>query len=51
MLQRQKRNATLPKQLQQLEQRIGYTDDKINEKVYALYDLNVEEVNAVEGRF
>ena len=49
-LQQQKQSATLPQQLQQLEQRITYTDDKINEKVYALYGLSAEEVRIVEGR-
>ena len=49
-LQQQKQNATLPEQVQQLEQRIAYTDDKINEKVYELYGLSKEEVGVVEGR-
>lgn len=31
-----------------LEQRIAYTDDKINEKIYALCGLTAEEVNVVE---
>lgn len=49
-LQQQKQSTTLPHQLQQLEQRITYTDDKINEKVYRLYGLSEEEVRLVEGR-
>jgi type I restriction-modification system DNA methylase subunit/predicted type IV restriction endonuclease len=49
-LQQQKQSSTLPGQLQQLEQRIAYTDDKINEKVYTLYGLSEEEVKVVEGR-
>jgi len=48
-LQQQKQSSTLPDQLQQLEQRIAYTDDKINEKVYTLYGLSEEEVRVVEG--
>ena len=48
-LQQQKQSSTLPDQMQQLEQRIGYTDDKINEKVYTLYGLSEEEVRVVEG--
>jgi adenine-specific DNA-methyltransferase len=48
-LQQQKQSATLPEQIQQLEQRIAYTDDKINEKVYVLYGLSKEEVGVVEG--
>jgi septal ring factor EnvC (AmiA/AmiB activator) len=47
-LQQQKQSSTLPEQLQQLEQRIAYTDDKINEKVYALYELSEEEIRIVE---
>ncbi|MEO7533960.1 MAG: TaqI-like C-terminal specificity domain-containing protein, partial [Ferruginibacter sp.] len=49
-LQQQKQSTTLPDQLQQLQQRIAYTDDKINEKVYQLYGLSEEEVRLVEGR-
>ncbi len=48
-LQQQKQSSTLPEQVQQLEQRIAYTDDKINEKVYALYGLSAEEIGVVEG--
>ena len=49
-LHQQKQSSTLPEQVQQLEQRIAYTDDKINEKVYALYGLSAEEIGVVEGR-
>ena len=49
-LHQQKQSTTLPDQLHQLEQRIAYTDDKINEKVYALYGLKEDEVKVVEGR-
>ncbi len=49
-LQQQKQSATLPQQVRQLEQRIAYTDDKINEKVYALYGLSEEEVGVVENK-
>lgn len=48
-LQQQKQAATLPQQVQQLEQRITYTDDAINKKVYELYGLSAEEVAVVEG--
>ena len=48
-LQQQKQTSTLPNQLQQVEQRIAYTDEKINEKVYSLYGLTEEEVRLVEG--
>ena len=50
MMQQQKQSATLPEQVQQLAQRIAYTDDKINEKVYALYGLSKEEVGVVENK-
>ena len=50
LLQQQKQSATLPQQVQQLEQRITYTDTTINEKVYELYGLSKEEVGVVEGR-
>lgn len=49
-LQQQKQSTILPDHVQQLEQRITYTDDKINEKVYGLYGLSKEEVGVVEGR-
>ena len=49
-IQQQKQSSTLPEQVQQLEQRIAYTDDKINEKVYALYGLSEEEIKVVEGK-
>ena len=48
-LQQQKQNSPLADQVQQLEQRIAWTDDKINEKVYELYGLTEEEVGVVEG--
>ena len=48
-LQQQKQAATLPNQQQQVEQRISYTDTKINEKVYAIYGLTPEEIKLVEG--
>ncbi len=35
--------------LQQLNQRIAYTDEKINKLVYELYGLSEEEVAIVEG--
>jgi hypothetical protein len=50
-LQQQKQSTSLPDQLQQLEQRIAYTDNKINEKVYALYGLSAEEIKVVEGKY
>jgi len=49
-LLKEKQSATLSDKLHQLEQRIAYTDDKINERVYTLYGLTGEEVRVVEGR-
>ena len=49
-LQQQKQTSSLPEQVQQLEQRIAYTDNKINEKVYALYGLSAEERNIIENK-
>ena len=46
----QNQSSTLTDQFQQLEHRIAYTNDKINEKVYTLYGLSEEEVKVVEGR-
>lgn len=48
-LQKEKQAATLPNQQQQIEQRITYTDNKINEKVYTLYGLTDDEIKIVEG--
>jgi hypothetical protein len=48
-LQKEKQAATLPNQQQQIEQRITYTDKKINEKVYTLYGLTDDEIKIVEG--
>lgn len=49
-LQQQKKTRTLPEQVQQLEQRIAYTDEKINEKVYALYGLSAAEIAVIENK-
>ena len=42
-----KNNYTLPEKLEQLNQRMAYTDDKINRLVYELYGLSEDEI--VEG--
>ena len=49
-LQKEKQTATLPNQQQQIEQRIAYTDNKINEKVYTLYGLTDEEIKIIENK-
>jgi RNase P/RNase MRP subunit p29 len=48
-LQKEKQQTTLPDKLNQLEARIKYTDDKINQLVFELYELSDEEVGIVEG--
>lgn len=48
-LQKEKQQASLPDKLSQLEARIKYTDDKIDQLVYKLYGLSEEEVAIVEG--
>jgi hypothetical protein len=42
-LQKEKQQTTLPEKLNQLEARIKYTDDKINQLVFELYGLGEEE--------
>jgi len=41
--------ATLPEQKEQIQQRIQYTDKKIDQLVYELYGLTEEEIKVVEG--
>ncbi len=48
-LNKQKQTTTLTEKLEQLNQRIAYTDDKINKLVYELYGLSEEEVRIVGG--
>lgn len=48
-LQQQKQNATLATEKEQLEQRIYYTDNAINQRVYSLYGLTADEIKIVEG--
>ena len=42
-------SATLPEQKEQLQARISYTDKKIDQIVYQLYELTEEEIKIVEG--
>ena len=42
--------SNLPDKFNQLEARIKYTDDKINQLVFKLYGLSEEEVGIVEGK-
>ena len=46
----QKQTTTFPEKLEQLNQRIQYTDDKINKLVIKTYGLTEEEIGVVEGR-
>ncbi len=48
-LNKEKQQTTLPEKLEQLQQRINYTDEKINKLVYQLYGLNEEEIKIVEN--
>ena len=47
-LNQQLQEATLPHQKEQLQQRIAFTDKKIDALVYALYGLTEAEINIVE---
>ena len=49
-LQKEKQQTNLPDKLNQLEARIKYTDDKINQLVFELYGLSEEEVGIVEDK-
>ncbi len=48
-LNKEKQQTNSADTLEQLQQRIQYTDDKINKLVYKLYDLTEEEIKIVEG--
>lgn len=44
-----KQNATLPNQIEMLENRIEFAESKINQIVYELFELNEEEMAIVEA--
>jgi hypothetical protein len=48
-LQKEKQQTSLPDKLNQLEARIKYTDNKINQLVFELYGLSEDERGIVEG--
>lgn len=48
VLNEQKQAATISEKIEQLIQRIAYTDEKINKLVYELYGLSEEEIGIVE---
>jgi len=47
-LQKEKQQTNLSDKLNQLEARIKYTDEKINNLVFELYGLSEEEVRIVK---
>lgn len=47
-LHKEKQQTALPEQREQLQQRINYTDKKIDRLVYRLYGLTEEEIKIVE---
>jgi adenine-specific DNA-methyltransferase len=47
-LQKQKSGTQVPALLEQVENQITYTDKKINELVYQLYDLTKDEIKIIE---
>ncbi|MDR1382570.1 MAG: N-6 DNA methylase [Planctomycetaceae bacterium] len=48
-LNQDKRNATLSSQLEIIENRIGYNEQRINEIIYDLYGLTEEEIKMIEN--
>ena len=49
-LSQEKQTTNLSEKTEQLNQRIAYTDEKINKLVYELYGLSEEEIGIVEGK-
>ncbi len=49
-LYKQKAETKLHSSIEQIESQIGYSDRKINELVYQLYDLSEEEIKIIEGK-
>ncbi len=47
-LHKQKAEAKVPGVIEQIETQITYTDTKINQLVYQLYDLTEEEIKIIE---
>ena len=48
-LNKEIQTTATPTEKQQIENRLAYTDKKIDELVYELYELTEEEVKIVEG--
>ncbi len=49
-LNQEKKAAKLASKIETLQNRIDYTEQKINELVYQLYELSDEEIKIVEGK-
>ena len=49
-LNKEKQTATLSHQKEQLHHRIEYAEDKINQIIYALYDLTADEIKIIEDK-
>ena len=47
-LNQELQTVTLPNQIEQIQSRIAYSEDKINALVYELYELTPEEIEIVE---
>jgi uncharacterized membrane protein len=41
--------AKLPEKIEQIKSRIAYSEDKINQLVYELYELTEEEIKIIEN--
>jgi CII-binding regulator of phage lambda lysogenization HflD len=48
-LNKEKQQTDSADTIDQLQQRIQYTDNKINKLVYQLYNLTEEEIKIIEG--
>ncbi len=49
-LNKEKQEAKLESKIEQLQNRIDYCEDKINQIVYQLYELSEEEIKIIEGK-
>jgi len=49
-LNERRKTATVPNQITQIESRIEYSEDRINEAIYELYGLTKEEVGVIESQ-
>lgn len=49
-LNKDKQNATLPNQLEMIENRIEHAESKINQIIYELYNLTTDEIKLIESK-